>query len=303
MNIFDKYPKIEMTFADKVCVYPIAQQVVGLGTIASNVCKAVYDLCETFFYKISSGSNNSLDKLNNVLSLKASNENLKRHLSYIHLGVLRFIPIVATKISLERCSAIIKSENSNWKVTQVANSIFEDLTGKSSNAARTLKETADPEGGDTTVVKVSEDGDKKKTSDSEDGDKKKTSDSEDGDKKKTSDSEDGDKKKTSDSEDGDKKKTSDSEDGDKKKTSDSENGDTTVVKVSEGGDTTVVKDSEDGDTTDVKDSEGGDKTKTPDPEKGADKTIKVIKPAQQVEVKDALYQLLPEILAVASTFF
>lgn len=104
--MINSYPQYPLTTADKFAVFPLAQQAVGVCTIASNVC--------------------------NVANawLFSQNEEMERSLNYIHLGFLRLIPVVATEISLERCKPLLKADSAQWRITQVAQVLFAPLPGE-----------------------------------------------------------------------------------------------------------------------------------------------------------------------------
>lgn len=116
------------TLATKVCVAPIAQQVVGLGTVLSNSGKLLQDLAlktrsffqtrslnkqislnEAYYSKLQKVDNydlNELDKVGNTLDQlqekknKLAETNAREHVKYIGIGLLRAIPVIGSIYSL-----------------------------------------------------------------------------------------------------------------------------------------------------------------------------------------------------------
>lgn len=90
MKIYNTYKEFEVTFADKASVLPLVQQVVGCATIASNLIKIIVDLAQFSFCSIQADyANKAVD--------------LERHVKYLHIGVLRALPLIGSKYSFERC--------------------------------------------------------------------------------------------------------------------------------------------------------------------------------------------------------
>lgn len=112
-----------MTIADKLSQYPIAQQVVGTLTIASNAGKIALDLVKSIYnlaiLALVDGAkwyhdgnfkngNEYREKIKFFEDLEDNplKTNFREHFEYIGIGFQRAVPIWGTFFSIQRCTKI-----------------------------------------------------------------------------------------------------------------------------------------------------------------------------------------------------
>lgn len=104
---------------DYVCLFPIAQQVVGIATIFSNFIKMIYDLAQGILTQTWKGETNLYEEREEALGtdeekkitqilLDLPGYQFERHVMYVHIGIARFIPIIGTLYSIGVLAGLIK---------------------------------------------------------------------------------------------------------------------------------------------------------------------------------------------------
>lgn len=111
---------ISSSTVNKICLVPIAQQIVGVGTVLSNLVKCINDIGlfiiggvkHEFGMALAVLDKEKEDELvrkHDKLQYK-TRKHLTQHITYIGIGILRAIPIVGSVYSYRQ----MKADEARW---------------------------------------------------------------------------------------------------------------------------------------------------------------------------------------------